>query len=237
MIPLNHQEMILELQYESENLNPSQKKSLSVALSSITRMEDIVSQLLNFARPTPMTFVPTQLNHLIEDSLAFLKLQLDTEKIVLRKNLSLKLPLLELDEKHVKEAMINVFLNAIQAIASKNDKTHRRIVITTKLLNLRNTIHDISFAFLKEKTGVDSDLSLVLYKGTRCALVQVNDTGNGIDPEEMRRIFDPFFTTKINGTGLGMAMVKRTVNAHGGIVTVKSKLDIGTTIRIYLPLN
>ena len=56
-----------------------------------------------------------------------------------------------------------------------------------------------------------------------------------MDRALLRRIFDPFFTTKPNGTGLGLPMVKRTVNAHGGIVTVKSARGKGAIFEILLP--
>jgi signal transduction histidine kinase len=76
-----------------------------------------------------------------------------------------------------------------------------------------------------------------LDKGTDCALIEINDNGKGIDRNYLEKIFQPFFTTKEKGSGLGLPFVKRTVNAHSGIVTVNSKLNQGTTFRIYLPIN
>jgi signal transduction histidine kinase len=77
---------------------------------------------------------------------------------------------------------------------------------------------------------------IVLEKGSNCAVVEITDTGSGIEKDQLSRIFDPFYTTKINGTGLGLPMVKRTVNAHGGVVTIESKIGKGTTVRIYFPI-
>ena len=77
----------------------------------------------------------------------------------------------------------------------------------------------------------------MLQKGLPCASVSIADNGPGIDRALLRRIFDPFFTTKTNGTGLGLPMVKRTVNAHGGVVTVKSTRGKGTLFEILLPLR
>jgi len=68
------------------------------------------------------------------------------------------------------------------------------------------------------------------------ALLEVADSGEGIAPEDLGRIFDPFFTTKERGTGLGLAVVHRIVEAHGGELSVRSEPGKGSTFRVALPL-
>jgi signal transduction histidine kinase len=63
----------------------------------------------------------------------------------------------------------------------------------------------------------------------------VNDNGPGIAPELRDRVFKPFFTSKRNGTGLGLALVQRVVQAHHGTVAVESDVGRGTTFRVELP--
>jgi two-component system, NtrC family, sensor histidine kinase PilS len=70
----------------------------------------------------------------------------------------------------------------------------------------------------------------------RHALLEVADSGEGINEEDLSRIFDPFFTTKERGTGLGLAIVHRIVEAHGGELSVRSELGRGSTFRVALPL-
>jgi signal transduction histidine kinase len=65
--------------------------------------------------------------------------------------------------------------------------------------------------------------------------VSIADTGNGIAPENLEKIFEPYFSTKDTGTGLGLALVKRIIEGHGGTITVSSTLDVGTTFCVWLP--
>jgi two-component system sensor histidine kinase PilS (NtrC family) len=68
----------------------------------------------------------------------------------------------------------------------------------------------------------------------RHGVLEIADTGNGIDPDDLPRIFDPFFTTKERGTGLGLAIVHRIVEAHDGYLSVRSEVGKGTTVRVAL---
>jgi len=68
-------------------------------------------------------------------------------------------------------------------------------------------------------------------------IIEVSDTGCGIPPSELGRIFEPFYTTKEAGTGLGLPVCRRIVEAHGGRITVESQPGRGTTLRVHLPLH
>jgi signal transduction histidine kinase len=79
-------------------------------------------------------------------------------------------------------------------------------------------------------------IDLFLENGDRGATVRLRDNGCGIPPDKIDRIFNPFFTTKEKGTGLGMAISKKIVEAHQGSIDVKSEVGRGTEFRITLPL-
>ncbi|MHB8581176.1 MAG: ATP-binding protein [Ignavibacteriaceae bacterium] len=242
--------MILQLLTESENLVKSEKKSISVALNSTREMEDIVTKLLNFAYPLPMKFQTAEIEKILNDSLDFVQLRLQKSKISIRKDIEPLIPNVLLDVSHLKEAVINLLLNAIQSIDEKKNRSEDsnnniglelEIAISIKKINLRNTLNDY-----KVEDGIDyvqienSDRSryeITLLKGTKCILIEIADTGMGIERKNISKIFDPFFTTKANGTGLGLQMVKRTVNAHRGIITVESKKGTGTIFKILIPIE
>lgn len=67
--------------------------------------------------------------------------------------------------------------------------------------------------------------------------VTVSDTGSGIAEEDLPRIYDPYFTSKPAGTGLGLAVVQKIMDAHGGVVQIESKAGIGTTVTLRFPMT
>jgi len=79
-------------------------------------------------------------------------------------------------------------------------------------------------------------IDLFLENGDGLATVRVRDNGCGIPPEKLDRIFNPFFTTKEKGTGLGMAISKKIVEAHEGAIAVASEVGRGTEFKVTLPL-
>jgi signal transduction histidine kinase len=232
--------MILQLQSESKRRVASEKKSLIVALDSIHHMEQIVAELLNFARPTPLQFQPTNLTTTINESLNFVEPHIMRQRIQLNKFLDAGLPPLALDAQRFKETLVNILLNAIQAIEGKPMRADEEVVsVTAKRTFLRETLRDFTFTHFLDGQGVRSagdGHEIMLMKGSECVVVSVSDTGLGIPKNLEERIFDPFFTTKVNGTGLGLPTVKQTVHAHGGIVTMRCGRGQGTTFSIFLPL-
>ncbi len=241
--------MILQLLAESNNLAKSEKKSVTVALNSTGEMEETVTKLLNYAYPVPMNFQTASFENILNESLDFVSLRFKKSRITLKKEIEPAIPSILLDASHLKEAVINVLLNAVQSIDEKRNREENfesssgtnEIFISVKKIILKKTLHDYKLEAAAGYTQMDNEertkYELTMLKGTECILVQITDSGTGIDNKNVARIFDPFFTTKTNGTGLGLPMVKRTINAHRGIITVESKKGTGTTFNIYIPLQ
>jgi signal transduction histidine kinase len=110
------------------------------------------------------------------------------------------LELLQIDEKMMIQALLNLCMNAIQAMPYGG------------LLRLSSS---------KEGT---------------CARILIEDTGQGIAADDLKRIFDPFFTKKDGGLGFGLAIVQRIVENHRGTISCRSEVDKGTVFEIVLPI-
>jgi signal transduction histidine kinase len=119
-------------------------------------------------------------------------------------------PHCRLDVNLFKQALLNLLLNAIQAMPG----------------GTREGVGGAEAGELLVQTVMGKDT----------AILYVSDTGIGIPPENVPRIFDAYFTTKKGGTGLGLPTTRRIIEEHGGHITVQSEPGKGTSFRVELPL-
>ena len=213
--------LILQFLNESDEIQSSTKNSLQIALSSVFKMEEVITQLLNFARPKPPKYVIMNVNQIIEESIIFVNQQIEHLNLQLIQELENDLPSINIDHEHTKAAFVNLLLNAIQATPENGS-----IKVTTELFSLPDSLSDYSG---------DHRTTVELLKGQRIIQVKFEDTGFGMDEEILRRIFEPFFTTKVTGTGLGLPMAKRVINEQGGLILVESQVGKGSVFKVILP--
>jgi len=126
---------------------------------------------------------------------------------------------LEGDPTQLRQLVMNLVINAADAIGGEAG----RVVVRTG--SARPTATELTGGFLGEGLA-----------GRECSVLEVRDTGSGVDEETIKRIFEPFFSTKSAGRGLGMSVVLGIVRGHGGALTVSSQIGKGTRIRAYMPL-
>ncbi|NOY57319.1 MAG: PAS domain-containing protein [Calditrichaeota bacterium] len=224
--------IILQLYAQNDTVDSAEKESFEVALNSIEQMENLVNELLHLARPTEINKQSANINDIILDSINFARHQILGENIDINVNLASDIPELLLDSVHLKEALVNLILNASQAI-----ENHGKITISSTRQILRTELRDLAEI---SASPADSDSvhiqEVVIKKGTQIIQLDLKDTGAGIGENNLPRIFDPFFTTRPNGTGLGLSIVKRVINEHGGIIRAQSKPGTGCCFSIYLPV-
>jgi PAS domain S-box-containing protein len=179
------------------------------------RGSEIVRQLMIYAGNEKSKFERLDLSAIVEEMLELLKIAI-SKCAVLEADLAEDLPAVLGNGPEVRQVVMNLVLNASDAIGEKGG------VITVKT-SLVSTARDLA---LRPGTS--------LSRGDYIRL-EVSDTGSGIPKEAQARVFDPFVTTKFKGRGLGLAVVQGVVRAHQGGIALHSVLGKGTTFQIYLP--
>lgn len=172
----------------------------------IDRLDRIVKNVLMFARPSDPELVTVAANQPLLDVQTLLGGQLKKSNIRLSVANGVK-ALVRVDPQQIKQVLINLVQNAADSIGQ--DGT---ISLQVQLDNVR--LGD---------------------KSTPVVVLEVIDSGKGIQPEVEKRLFDPFFTTKDQGTGLGLPIAARIVEKHGGALRYQTRVGQGTTFGIVLP--
>jgi len=202
----------------------------------IGRIDGIVESLLDYSRPRSATG-ETHLNTVVEGTLAFLRQQgaLKAERIEVR--LARELPPVRGDRQALEQVVVNLLLNARDASPGGTIE----VGTVAKAFQPRRLEHRAG----DEGSGVDIDQRRSATRpwrtdipaGTPGAVLYVADDGPGVPDPDRDRVFDPFYTTKDpgRGTGLGLAMVARTVHESGGVVWVDRAREGGAVFKVYLP--
>lgn len=208
--------------------------------AAIDRIERTVQSLLEYARPGGSEG-PADLNQAVAKSLEFLRLQglLDGHRLVLR--LERDLPPVAGDPHLLEQVIVNLVVNACQAspggaieVGTLSQEYRRQWRRTVR----RGDGRPGEAARRRRPDGwAPRPRRADLPPGTPGALLYVADDGPGVPEEDRERVFDPFFTTKDpgQGTGLGLAVVARTVHQSGGTVWVDRAREGGAVFKVFLP--
>jgi nitrogen-specific signal transduction histidine kinase len=183
-------------------------------LKASQRAALLTQQLLAFSRRQVVQMKPVALNDLVRDMQRMLE-RIIGEDVHLVADLDTRLPLVQGDPGQLQQVLLNLAVNARDAMPGGGTLTLRTRPVV-----------------LNQRQAGDPALRPGVY-----ALLEVTDTGVGMDEATRARIFEPFFTTKdrVGGTGLGLAMVYGIVRQASGDVSVTSEPLQGTTFRIFLP--
>jgi signal transduction histidine kinase len=204
--------MIIKTALRSLKQEPAPSARVEAAVADIeeevARLNRIVSEVLDFARPIKFDFGTVELNALCQDAMRAAKA--DGSTVVFEAELQRDAGEIVTDAERLRLALVNVLTNAKHAVLGAPATPVRRDR-KVRLVTRRN----------------DS---------TRVA-VEVHDDGAGIAAEDLARVFDPFFTTRKTGTGLGLAITRNIIEGLGGNVAVTSRPGEGTTVRIDLPIR
>ncbi len=180
--------------------NKEDEETADVMIAETERLNRVISQLIEFARPLELKKEKVQFAELVRHTIKLIAADAQKNKISIEINASADLPEVEVDPDKIKQILLNIFLNSLAAL----------------------------------KEG--GKLKIELVSGADNLTVIISDNGAGIKKLDMLRIYDPYFTSKPAGTGLGLAVVQKIMEAHGGRINVESEAGQGTKVFLFFPL-
>ena len=187
---------------------PLARKGWNIVNKNISEISDVVKNILYSSKNRPLKYETVSTGRLVEDSIALFKEKAASFDIQLKAQINPKVPRVELDIASVRQMLNNLIWNGLQAcLTDKQEKKH--------VVSIGSDLYDDDhFMF------------------------EITDNGPGMDPKTQRNIFEEFFSTKGSaGTGLGLAVVEKVVNKHGGRIELNSAIGAGSRFRIIFKLK
>ncbi|MHC4087201.1 MAG: ATP-binding protein [Planctomycetota bacterium] len=187
----------------------SDKKKLAEdVLDEVDRLNGIVENLLNLAKPTESEPKELEVHKEIEHYLHFVEAQARKQNVQIQTHIGKDLPKIFCDPTELRQVLINLVLNGMQAMPDGG-----AVIIRASLFSDR-----------------DDSIS-----GKKNILIEVEDKGVGIPVNLSEKVFEPFFTTKPSGTGLGLAICNNIIRRHNGEIWIEQGADGGTVVKVTLP--
>jgi two-component system sensor histidine kinase HydH len=181
--------------------NREDEETADIMIAETERLNRVISQLIEFARPMTLAKEPSDLADLVTQTLRLTQAEAKAKDIEVSLNAQEHLPKAMIDPDKVKQVLINIFLNAFSSM------------------------------------GAGGKLAVSLSRQNDFLEIVVTDTGSGISDEDLPRIYDPYFTSKPAGTGLGLAVAQKIMEAHGGSIKIESRAGEGTSVTLGFPLS
>ena len=176
-----------------------------VMIKEVDRLNHVVSELVELAKPVQVSQKPVLIKTLVEDSIKIVEHNAKIDNIAIKMDLDEDIGSIYADKDRLKQVLLNLYLNAIQSMENSGENS--------------GSLH---IKLFRDKSGHN-------------VIITISDTGSGIKKEDLPNIFEPYFTTKLSGTGLGLAIVHNIIKAHKGELKVKSEPGHGTVFTIILP--
>ena len=196
--PLGAIKGAVEILEDELKADSPRREFADLAKKEIERLDKLVGEFLRFARPSKLAFLPADLNEIVKSVIALVENQAVSQSVVVEQDLQKNLPPIPVDAEQIKQVLLNLAINSLQAMADGGSLTFR---------TFENEEH---------------------------CVVEIIDTGVGIDNQVLSKIFDPFFTTKEKGVGLGLSIAHKIVAQHGGKLGATAH-DNKTSFSLQLP--
>ncbi len=210
--PLTSLKLFLESIQGEIEISQEYAEDFIIGMGQISRIEAAINRLLDYTKPKEMVFSKISMAQLIADVVSLIRPLANKQESVVKTHVAQNLPEITGDKKLLEEALINLFINALEAMQENG-----MIQITVKPETMKIT-------------GAGKFPVPVIR-------IDIMDSGPGISLENIDFIFDPFFTTKSAGTGLGLPMVFNTIKSHNGEIHVNNQEKGGAVISLILPIT
>jgi PAS domain S-box-containing protein len=215
-----------QLLRSDDRLPDDMKHDAGLLAQEADRTRRIVANLLDFARARPPERQPTSIAVLVQSVLELQSYALNTDKIQVKVEIPASLPLVDLDRAQLQQVLLNLTINAIQALRSRDRTAPGHLWVTAAMVKVRS----LAAANRGEKPIDDAGR----------VRITINDDGPGVPESARPRLFDPFFTTKQpgEGTGLGLSVSFGIVAAHRGLLWYEpGPSGVGSSFILELPVS
>ncbi len=201
----------------------NQRELLQMMKNNIKRADNIICALLDFSRDEKLEMKTEEINMIIKIALDFVEHKLKIKSVEVLQKLAKDLPKIAIDRGKIEQVFVDLFNNAIDAMPEGGE------------LYIRSYLK----RFNKPENGVGNRANDIFKLGEETVVVEIEDTGIGMDKETMKKLFDPFFTTKnrAEGTGLGLSIAKSIMDMHKGLINVESRQGKNTKFTMIFKLS
>lgn len=213
-------------------ISDAQTKALQTIERSGSHLLELINDILDVAKiesgQIELEYSTISVDALCQSSLTFIKQQALKKSIQLETKITSNLPEINVDERRIRQVLINLLNNAVKFTPDGGQVT---LDVSCQPLSV-----SAQEALGSPLVNNQPELSL-----SRCIHITISDTGIGIAPENISKLFQPFIqidsalNRQYQGTGLGLALVKRIVEMHGGKVMLSSELGVGSCFTVILP--
>ncbi len=200
-------------------LDVPSRKNIQEVVTASKRAAGLVNQMMAYSGGGRFVVQPVNINEVVEEMTHLLEASV-SNKVTVKYTMAANLPLIDADPSQIRQVVMNLIVNASDAIGNK-----------AGLISVWTGVTQCDSAYLN-RIRVDE----VIQPGDY-VYIEVSDTGCGMDETVMAKMFDPFFTTKFSGRGLGMAAVLGIVNRHRGAIDIQSEPGKGSTFKVLFPVR
>jgi two-component system sensor histidine kinase HydH len=181
--------------------NKDDQQTADIMIQEVERLDRVVYQLIEFARPLELKRENVQIAELVQHAVKLIATDAQKKQISIEIEAAAEIPPVEVDSDRIKQVLLNIFINSLAAL---QDGGKLKIKLSFRANNLE---------------------------------VIISDNGAGIEKMDLPRIYDPYFTSKPAGTGLGLAVVQKIMEAHGGNISLESVVGKGTEVFLNFPIS